>query len=99
MTKENCWEHKKCGRNPNGDNAHELGICPASIEKRLDNVNHGKNAGRACWVLAGTLCGGKVQGTYASKLGSCLSCEFFKQVTQEEGADFMGTRAVIDKLQ
>jgi len=34
MASVNCWEFKKCGREPNGLKAIELGICPASIESR-----------------------------------------------------------------
>ena len=75
--KENCWDFKNCGRHEGGDKAHELGICPASAETKLDKVNHGENAGRSCWVLAGTFCGGKVQGTFAMKIDSCIKCEFF----------------------
>jgi len=63
----NCWEFKKCGREKGGVKAAELGVCPASPD-------HGGHCAR----VAGTLCGAKVQGTFASKLASCLSCEFYK---------------------
>jgi hypothetical protein len=65
--KLNCWEFKKCGRQPGGENIEKLGLCPATTEARLDGVHNGNNAGRACWVVSGTLCGGEVQGTYAKK--------------------------------
>jgi len=87
VRKENCWEFKKCGRQPGGAKVSELGVCPASTEKRLDGNNHGSCAGRTCWYLAGTLCGGKVQGTFATKLGNCMDCEFYQLVSQEEGRD------------
>ena len=77
MTRLNCWEFKKCGREPGGIKAVELGVCPASTEMRLNGVNNGKNAGRTCWAIAGTLCGGKVQGTFALKLGNCMNCQFY----------------------
>jgi hypothetical protein len=48
------------------------------------------NAGRACWVVAGSLCGGKVQGTYASKLNNCWRCEFMNKVKQEEDREPFG---------
>ncbi len=35
MGKLNCWDFKKCGRQSGGEKAHELGVCPASTEKRL----------------------------------------------------------------
>jgi hypothetical protein len=81
----NCWEFKKCGRQPGGLKSAELGVCAAATESRMNGVHGGKNGGRACWVLAGTLCGGKVQGTYAQKLGNCMTCDFCQSVRGEEG--------------
>lgn len=86
--KSNCWEIKKCGREPGGEKAGELGVCPASTEICLDGTHGGKNAGRACWVIAGSLCGGKVQGSFAEKYMSCLNCDFYKQVEAEESDKF-----------
>lgn len=88
--KLNCWEFKKCGREPGGQKADELGVCPAATEQGLDNAHGGKNAGRACWVVAGSLCGGKVQGTYAKKLLNCWRCEFMNSVRVEEEPTIMG---------
>lgn len=82
--KLNCWEFKKCGRQPGGPKVAELGVCPAAAEQALDGAHGGKNAGRACWVVAGSLCGGKIQGTYAKKLLNCWRCEFMNKVKQEE---------------
>ena len=82
--KLNCWEFKKCGRQPGGPKAAGLGICPAAVEPALHGAHEGKNAGRACWVVAGSLCGGKIQGTYAQKLTNCWRCEFMNLVKQEE---------------
>jgi len=39
--------------------------------------------GKTCWLSAGTLCGGKVQGTFAQKLGDCSKCEFYKIMHEE----------------
>ncbi len=82
--KLNCWEFKKCGREPGGKKAAELGICPSTVAADLDGIHGGKNAGRACWVVAGSLCGGKIQGTYAQKLLNCWRCEFLNSVKREE---------------
>lgn len=82
--KLNCWEFKKCGRQPGGHKVAELGVCPAAVTQDLDSTHGGKNAGRACWVVAGSLCGGKIQGTYAKKLLNCWRCEFMNVVKQEE---------------
>lgn len=32
-----------------------------------------------CWQVAGTFCGGEVQGVFAKKYGDCRLCEVFKQ--------------------
>ena len=87
MPKMNCWEFKKCGREMGGSKSSEMGVCPASTDSSSNGSNSGKNAGRICWALAGTFCGGKVQGDFAQKSVSCMSCDFFKSVKQEEGAD------------
>ncbi len=86
MPKSNCWEFKKCGREPGGVHTAEFGVCPASEESSCEGVNSGKKGGRICWAIAGTFCGGKVQGDFAAKSVSCMACDFFKVVKQEEGA-------------
>jgi hypothetical protein len=35
------------------------------------------------WGVTGTLCGGKVQGTFALKLSTCMESEFFHAVRKE----------------
>lgn len=82
--KQNCWEFKKCGREPGGNKESELGTCPSAIESRADGIHGGKNGGRICWAIAGTFCNGEVQGTFAVKIKSCQDCEFYKKVNQEE---------------
>jgi hypothetical protein len=86
MPKQNCWEFKKCGREPGGAKTAELGVCAAATEARANGANSGRNGGRTCWVIAGTLCGGAVQGSYAMKLANCMACEFYKLVKSEEGS-------------
>ncbi len=89
MSKTNCWEMKKCGREPSGKNSNEFGVCPAAADTTSNGINNGKNGGRICWAVAGTFCGGKVQGDFAQKQVSCMACEVFKQIKTEEGsADF-----------
>lgn len=34
--------------------------------------------GHHCARVAGTLCGGKVQGAFATKLVNCMECDFYK---------------------
>ena len=96
--KKNCWEIKKCGRHEGGEHVHDLGICPATKEKRLHGVHDGENAGRACWVVAGTLCKGEVQGSFAQKYKNCERCDFYQSVRKEEGAKFMLSVMLLNKI-
>jgi len=63
----NCWEYFKCGREEGGIRRNEFSVCPAYPDY-----------GRTCARIAGTFCGGMVQGTFASKLTNCTRCEFYK---------------------
>jgi hypothetical protein len=98
MAKQNCWEFKKCGREPGGINVNESGVCPAAVEARAAGLNSGKNGGRACWALSGTLCGGKVQGTFAMKLSNCLNCDFYKLIQAEEGQKHLNSKEILSRL-
>jgi hypothetical protein len=96
--KRNCWEFHDCGREIGGGNASSLGICPAAVEGRLHGVHDGKNAGRACWVVAGTLCGGEIQGNFGKKFKNCEICDFYKQVKLEENASFTLSINLLNRL-
>jgi hypothetical protein len=98
MKKLNCWEAKKCGREPGGRAVAEHGACPAAIERTLDGVHGGTNSGRTCWVLAGTFCLGQVAGTAAKKLGSCVECEFYQLVLREEAGNVVPTLSLVRRL-
>jgi hypothetical protein len=84
MKRINCWEFMKCGREPGGDKAGEMGVCPAASEERYHGIQGGKNAGRVCWIVAGTMCKGEVKGTFAMKYSNCKKCPFYKKVVEEE---------------
>lgn len=97
--KLNCWEFQGCGREPGGLNASTCGVCPAAMESRLDGVHGGSNAGRACWVVAGTLCKGDTDGTFAKKYRVCSLCEFYLLVREEEvHRDIVPTFALLEIL-
>ena len=98
MSKQNCWEYKKCGREPGGSKVAEFGVCPAAVETRTDKINNGKNAGRACWAVTGTFCGGQVQGTFAAKLSNCMNCAFYEIVKQGEGKDYQSAKTILSLL-
>ena len=89
MARKNCWEVKKCGRQPGGEKVEEFGVCPAAIHGEYDGKNGGKYGGRYCWAIVGTLCHGEIQGTFAMKISNCLYCKFLKQVNEEEGRYFV----------
>lgn len=97
--KVNCWEFKKCGRHENGEYVGKFGVCPCSTEKKLHGVHGGANAGRACWVVSGTLCKGEVQGTFAQKFKSCTLCDFYKNVKQDEHPNFVLSPILLSKLE
>ena len=96
--KKNCWEHKNCGRQPGGAKAKDLGICPVTTYGELDGAHEGKNAGRACWVVAGTLCGGQVQGTFGAKYKNCEQCDFYQTVRGEEKGNFQFSTVLLSRM-
>ncbi len=98
VMKKNCWEYKKCCREPAGANVSKLGVCPAATEWRVDGTHDGKNAGRICWIIAGTMCEGKVQGTFAMKYESCEQCDFYNTVKEEEGENFITLLTLLKRL-
>ena len=72
---KNCWEIKQCGREAGGPNVDELGECIASRQQ----------LGHSCWAIAGTLCGGEVQGDIKDKQGNCLICEVYELYNRMTG--------------
>ena len=71
----NCWEIKKCERQKGGKKVYELGECIASKERM----------GHSCWAIAGTICLGKIEGTFAQKIGFCTSCEVYQRYNRSSG--------------
>jgi len=98
MAATNCWEHKNCGRQPGGAKAAELGVCPVTTASRANGYNRGRQGGRACWVVSGSLCGGVVQGTFAQKMGNCMKCDFYVAVKAEEGASYKSSGELLKLL-
>jgi len=86
------------GREPGGEKAEELGVCPAAVDERLHSVHGGRNSGRTCWVMAGTFCDGAVQGTFAQKYRDCTKCKFYRQVMREEGVGYQSSLVLLKKL-
>ena len=78
----NCWTFKKCNREKDKS-------CTAFTSAEHDGMNNGVGAGRYCWAVAGTLCGGEVQGEFAKKKAACIVCDFYLKVKKEEGDNFI----------
>lgn len=97
--KKNCWEFNGCGRQLGGENAYELGVCPASTYVWFDGIHSGKNAGRTCWIIEGTMCGGKRQGSFREKFKVCGVCGFYNSVKAEEGEEMIPSLLLLDKLE
>lgn len=76
MTLLRCWEIRKCGREKGGINEALLGPCRAYPDR-----------GHSCWMVTGTLCGGKIQGTFAQKDLNCLRCEVYQLYNLRSGRD------------
>lgn len=68
LCKTSCWEFMGCGRN-------------AGKEQKCPVYPH---FGRVCWVVGGTYCDGKVQGTFAQKCEDCRKCPFYHKVVSGE---------------
>lgn len=86
--KVNCWEEKRCGREPGGPRAAEFGACPAATDSTCDGINGGRNAGRLCWAVAADACSERPQGSFPDKMARCEACSFFRRVKYEEGCHF-----------
>ena len=99
MKKEmNCWDFKECGLGPDDDKINKIGICPAARAEILDGVHHGKSGGRACWVVPGTFCGGEAQGEFVQKYSTCMNCDFYQIVREEEGPKFQITLLLMKRF-
>ena len=57
-----------------------------------------KNAGRACWVIEGTLCGNEVQGHFGKKFAKCQVCNVYTRVKEETGPGFVLSATLLSKL-
>jgi hypothetical protein len=84
MKKKNCWEFKNCGQNIR-DKKGDSRPCQVPKMAIYDGVNNGENGGRVCWIIADSVCEGKVQSTFQQKLETCSACDFYKAVMEEEG--------------
>lgn len=96
----NCWDFMGCGRHlgREGIDSEDSRACPSSIEKRLDGLHGGENAGRACWGVTDTLCRGMPQGSVEQKIQYCLHCDFYCLVMDEEKSKLISPAALMKML-
>ncbi len=95
--KKNCWEFKGCGREPGGAQEKD-GICPTALMTIYDGINSGENGGRVCWMIAGTACENRVQGTFAQKVQCCSECDFYRTVMAEEGGAINLSLSILEDM-
>jgi hypothetical protein len=60
----------------------EMKDCPA---ERRDNCPAYPDSGGQCWLVTGTKCGGKEQGTYREKMSNCRKCNVHIAVHKTAG--------------
>ena len=73
----NCWEFKKCRREPGGENA-----------EKLNGVNHGNNAGRYFWKVKISEENQNSADNTLSAIMTCIECDFPIKVKAEEKNGF-----------
>jgi len=87
--KINCWDFKKCGREPKSARENELDICPVCLCSELDGIHGGNRGGRACWAVGGTQCGGKIRRMFVPPSLACTLCDFRRAVLNGERSDLI----------
>ena len=94
LKKINCWEFMKCNKGPGKAKDKNCKACPVILNSSLNGFNEGIKSGRACWLVAGTFCNGKVSGAYAEKIESCRNCEFYKEINKGSGQTLLNIENV-----
>jgi hypothetical protein len=97
--KLNCWEFMKCQRQHGERHVSDLGICPATQEKRLDSV-HGVSMQEGVAGLSSRehSAKGKSRGLFARKFNSCQICDFYQTVKKEEFHNFQLSAVLMKKI-
>jgi hypothetical protein len=76
----NCWEYKKCGREPGGKYVEKYGICLVAIEKNCDGLNGGKNGGRSCWLWRESACAKIMKKSSIQNIRECRACAVYNSI-------------------
>ncbi|MCI5219061.1 MAG: hypothetical protein D3914_07680 [Candidatus Electrothrix sp. LOE2] len=80
----NCWEFKKCGREPGGRNIEKYGCCSVPVSIEYDGMNNGKNGGRSCWILRESACEKIMRACRVDEIKECRQCHFHTYVRKTE---------------
>lgn len=60
------------------------GRCWEKKQCKEDNCPAYQNENGRCWLIAGTMCDGEVQGKFAQKFKSCTECNIFKETIGDD---------------
>lgn len=81
--------------NPNLASCWEIKNCVSSDCPSFKSEN------LRCWQVAGTHCGGEVQGVFAQKFGKCEKCEVYRLARSDQltalGEDFNNMMAILEQ--
>ncbi len=72
--KQNCWEVSNCGKE---------NYCLAGTSTLFDGMFGGRNGGRFCAFIDGTLCKDGAPMDPEEKIRRCASCHFFKEIVSD----------------
>ena len=86
----NCWEFKKCGREPDGENVSVFGGCPVPVAIGFDGINNGKNGGRSCWIIRESACEQIMRKCCVQELIECRQCGFYASVKKRRVEQYYG---------
>ena len=81
-------------------------LIPCWEAKKCDNAacpSYRNQGNLRCWEVAGTLCGGKIQGRFAQKLADCSLCDVYQHtranLVTDMGETFNTMIAILDDRQ
>ncbi|MBF0589505.1 MAG: hypothetical protein HQL53_10270 [Magnetococcales bacterium] len=72
--KLNCWEYSQCGKE---------NYCLSGTSTTYDGIFGGKNGGRFCAFIEGTLCKDGIPMDTMEKMKKCAKCDFFKEIISD----------------
>ncbi|MCI5148900.1 MAG: hypothetical protein D3916_05850 [Candidatus Electrothrix sp. MAN1_4] len=76
-SKIDCWEFKKCGREPGGKNIEKYGLCSLVVSLEDNKINNKRNGERLCWSLRESACEGIMRECCVNEIKECRQCTFY----------------------